>query len=254
MTAISKNLENRDRSQLCTPFELFLYAGALEIKNGMTVFVGFHWPFLIARIARKLHAPETLYIYENGTIEDENPKTCPTSPSDLISAETALFHGDCLDALYKFLPECDLAILDAPIVDARGNVNTTCVGNYHKPAVRLPGAGGGTEVGVLARKLLIVSTSKGGSRFPKRVDYVTSPAKNFYALITPDGKFGKTGDRFLFLRARSPFVSDKTLRENYPYFDTTHAKKKLSLPPVSALKVIHEEIKKAKTSHYILPT
>lgn len=248
-----KNLQkNRDGSHLCTPFELFLYTGAREIKNGMTVFVGFHWPFLIARIARRLHAPDTLFVYENGTIEDENPKTCPTSPSDLISAETALFHGDCLDALYKFLPECDLAILDAPIVDARGNVNTTCVGNYRSPKVRLPGAGGGTEVSVLAKKLLIVSTSKGGSRFPKKVDYVTSPAENLHALLTPDGTW-KRRDGHLILRARSPFVSDTALRENYPFFDTVRAKKKLPFPSASALKIIRGEIKKAKDSLYVLP-
>lgn len=247
-------MHQNGKNNACTPFELFLYAGAHEIKNGMTVFVGFHWPFLIARIARRLHAPDTLYVYENGTIEDENPDICPTSPSDLISAETAIFHGDCLDALYKFLPECDLAILDAPIVDARGNVNTTCVGDYRKPSVRLPGAGGGTEVSVLAKQLLLVSTSKGGSRFPEKVDYVTSPAKNPYALLTPDGKFlfeGKTKTARLF--SRSPFTPDKILRENYPLFDTSRAAKKLPLPSASALKIIRDEMKKAKTSLYNLP-
>lgn len=236
-----------------TPFELFLYTGAQEIKDGMTVFVGFHWPFLIARIARRLHAPNTLYVYENGTIEDENPDVCPTSPSDLISAETAIFHGDCLDSLYKFLPECDIAILDAPIVDTHGNVNTTCVGNYRHPKVRLPGAGGGTEVSSLAKKLVIVSTSKGASRFPKEVDYITSPARNPHALITPDGKFlVRKNLKTLELYMRSPFVSDKALCENYPHFDT-RCIKKLLLPPPSALRVIRNEIEKAKYSLYIIP-
>ncbi len=247
-------MPQNEKNNACTPFELFLYTGAQEIKNGMTVFVGFHWPFLIARIARRLHAPNTLYIYENGTIEDENPTICPTSPSDLISAETATFHGDCLDSLYKFLPECNLAILDAPIVDTHGNVNTTCVGDYRKPSVRLPGAGGGTEVSLLAKKLLIVSTSRGASRFPEKVDYVTSPARNPYALLTPDGKFlfdGKT--KKLYLYAQSPFISKEELGENYTFFDVARAAKKLPLPLHSALKVIREEIQKAAASRYVFP-
>lgn len=246
-------MPQNERNNACTPFELFLYAGAQEIKDGMVVFVGFHWPFLIARIARRLHAPNTLYVYENGTIEDENPDVCPTSPSDLISAETAIFQGDCLDTLYKFLPECDLALLDAPIVDVYGNVNTTCIGAYQKPLVRLPGAGGGTEVGMLAKKLVIVSTSKGASRFPKKVDYITSPARNPYMLITPDGQFlFHKITKKLYLHAVSPLSAREKIHENYPHFEIKPAKK-LSLPPTHALKIIREEISKARLSRYILP-
>jgi glutaconate CoA-transferase subunit B len=74
--------------------------------------------------------------------------------------------------------------LEAPIVDRRGNVNTTVIGDYDQPTVRLPGSGGGTELGSLGRGLTLMCNSVNARSFPEKVDYVTSP-----------GHLGAAGDR-----------------------------------------------------------
>jgi glutaconate CoA-transferase subunit B len=82
-----------------------------------------------------------------------------------------------LEALYMWLGSgrVDMALLDAPIVDRRGNVNTTVVGYYGRPRVRLAGSGGGTELASLGRSLMLVSSSTNPRSYPAAVDYVTSP-------------------------------------------------------------------------------
>jgi glutaconate CoA-transferase subunit B len=169
-----------------TPFERMLITGARLLDPQGVYFVGFHWPMLIMRLARRLHAPDAVVVYEDGIVEDRLTPTLPTSPSDLTAAEGAAMCAGSLEALYMWLGagRVDMALLDAPIVDRRGNVNTTVVGDYEHPRVRLAGSGGGTELASLARALLLVSSSVDRRSYPETVDYITSP-----------GFLGGRGDR-----------------------------------------------------------
>lgn len=254
-----------------TRFELMLYTAAKEIHDGAVVFIGFHWPFLIGRIARRLHARNTIFVYENGIIEDKNPDVTPTSPSDLILAEEALYHGDCLDALFAFLPSADLAILDAPVVDRYGNVNTTCIGKYRQPKVRLPGAGGGTEVTALARRTLLVTSTEGEGRFPEKAAYITSPGwlsgrnereklgyktnSGPYALISTLGKFAfdrKTKE--LVLACCYPEFSMREIQTHFAWkLKVSKPLRQAALPSPAELSVIRDEIHLAQRRHYVTP-
>ena len=160
-----------------TDFERMLITGARLLDPTGVYFVGFHWPMLIMRIARRLHAPAATVIYEDGIVEDHLTTVLPTSPSDLTAAEGSTACLGSLEALYMWLGagRVDMALLDAPIVDRRGNVNSTVVGEYEHPKVRLAGSGGGTELASLARSLLLVSSSTHPRSYPEAVDYVTSP-------------------------------------------------------------------------------
>ncbi|UUZ65194.1 hypothetical protein LP417_11585 [Polaromonas sp. P1-6] len=71
----------------CTAFEQLLFTGATQIPDDGVVFVGFHWPMLMSRIARRLHAPNVTVVYENGIVEDRITPLLPTSPCDLTAAE-----------------------------------------------------------------------------------------------------------------------------------------------------------------------
>lgn len=136
-----------------TPFESFLVTAAREFVDGEVTFVGFHWPMLAARIARRTHAPDLVVVYECGVVEDTETPVLATSPSDLRAAVGSPYAGSSLDALYGWLGRGRVTrtFLEAPIVDRRGNVNTTVVGSYDAPRVRISGSGGGTELAALGR-------------------------------------------------------------------------------------------------------
>jgi len=158
-------------------FERLLISGARLLSDGDVAFVGFHWPMLIARVARRLSAPHLIVLYEDGIVEDELTPVLPTSPSDLAAASGSPSCAGSFDALYMWLGggRVDWTLLEAPIVDRRGNVNTTAIGNYERPAVRLPGSGGGAELASFGRGLVLVSASLSPRSYPERVDYITSP-------------------------------------------------------------------------------
>ena len=112
------------------PFEQFLLTAAREFEDGDVCSVGFHWPMVAARIARRLHAPNLIVIYENGVVEDGLTPELSTSPSDLRAAVGAAVWAGTIDALYGWLGRgrVERTVLEAPIVDRRGNVKASVYG------------------------------------------------------------------------------------------------------------------------------
>ena len=147
------------------------------MEDGEVLFVGFHWPMLIARIARRLQAPNIVIVYEGGIIEDRLTPVTPPSPSDLAAAVDSPMCAGSLESLYMWLGagRVHMTLLEAPIVDRHGNVNTTAIGLYERPTVRLPGSGGGTELASMGPGLVLISTSTAARSYPDHVDYITSP-------------------------------------------------------------------------------
>lgn len=253
-------------------FERMLITGAREIRDGQVLFVGFHWPMVMARIARRLHAPNLIVVYENGIVEDHLTPIVPTSPCDLTAAERATTCSDSILALYMLLgnDRLDGTLLEAPIVDRYGNVNTTVIGDYLQPRVRLPGSGGGTELGALARNLLLVCPYEARRAFPERVDYVTSPGylggrkerealgyppgRGPAVLVTPLGRFTFDERGEIELAGVHPGVTDEALASgfNWPLKRRPDVAA-LPEPTADELRTCREELQAAAGRRYLLP-
>src|SRR5580693_5269327 len=149
-------------------------AAARMVRNGASCFVGIGLPSAAANLARLTHAPDTVLIYESGCIGTK-PSVLPLSIGDGELAETA-------DAVVS-LPEIfaywlqggriDLGFLGAAQGDKFANINTTVIGDYHKPSVRLPGAGGAPEIAASSKEVLI-TLRQNKRAFVQKLDFVTS--------------------------------------------------------------------------------
>ena len=127
--------------------EMMAVAAARRIADGTVCFVGIGLPSRAANLARRTHAPDCVLIYESGTI-GAKPEHLPLSIGDGELAETA-------DAVVS-VPEIfgywlqggrvDVGFLGAAQIDRYGNLNSTVIGDYDSPTVRLPGAGGAPEI------------------------------------------------------------------------------------------------------------
>ena len=134
---------SEDRTEIAyTADEMMTVSAARALRDGMTCFVGIGLPSAAANLARATHAPDLVLIYESGTI-GAKPDQLPLSIGDGVLAETA-------DAVIS-VPEIfnywlqpgriDVGFLGAAQLDKFGNINTTVIGPYDNPTVRLPGAG-----------------------------------------------------------------------------------------------------------------
>lgn len=255
-----------------TRFEQMFLTGARRIQDGTVLFVGFHWPMLMARIARRLHAPNIVVVYENGIVEDRLTPVLPTSPCDLTAAEQATTCAGSLEALYMWLGagRVQMTMVEAAIVDRYGNVNTTAVGPYLQPKVRLPGSGGGTELSSLGRDLLLVSASVNKRSYPDRVDYITSPGylsgrqertrlgykpgTGPQTLVNPLGIFNFDENGEMYAAALHSGVGPDEVRASFSWpIKVKAGYAVLPEPTEDELTVIRQELVHAKKRYYLLP-
>jgi len=157
-----------------TADEMMTVAASRALADGRVVFVGIGLPSTAANLARRTHAPNLVLVYESGAI-GARPPHLPLSIGDSSLAETA-------DALVS-VPEIfsywlqagriDIGFLGAAQLDRFANINTTVIGDYDRPAVRLPGAGGAPEIaGSCGEVIIVVRQSR--RTFVDRVEFVTS--------------------------------------------------------------------------------
>jgi glutaconate CoA-transferase subunit B len=149
-------------------------AAARRLRDGAFCFVGIGLPSAAANLARRTHAPNCSLVYESGPI-GAKPTTLPLSIGDGELGETA-------DAIVS-LPEIfsywlqpgriDIGFLGAAQIDRFGNINTTVIGSYEHPSVRLPGAGGAPEIAASAGEVIVMLRQSARS-FVERLDFVTS--------------------------------------------------------------------------------
>jgi glutaconate CoA-transferase subunit B len=157
-----------------TADEMMTVAAARSLRDGVVCFVGIGIPSTAANLARAVHAPNCVLVYESGCIGSK-PSTLPLSIGDNELADTA-------DAIVS-VPEIfnywlqagriDVGFLGAAQVDRFGNINTTVIGSYHAPRTRLPGAGGAPEIASGAKETVII-VRQSRRTFVERVDFVTS--------------------------------------------------------------------------------
>jgi len=150
---------------------------ARELFDGEVVFVGIGLPNLACNLARATHAPNLVLIYESGAV-GAVPARLPVSIGDPALVTGSLMVCGMADVFQLFLQNgrIEVGFLGGAQVDRYGNINTTMIGTYERPAVRLPGSGGAAEIAVHAQRTLIVAKLNPRA-FPERVDFVTSPGQ-----------------------------------------------------------------------------
>jgi glutaconate CoA-transferase subunit B len=157
-----------------TADEMMSIAAARFLADGTSCFVGIGLPSTAANLARRTHAPGLVLVYEAGAIGAKPPRL-PLSIGDGMLGETA-------DAVVS-VPEIfnywvqpgriDVGFLGAAQIDRHANINTTVIGSYEAPKVRLPGAGGAPEIAASCGEVVVI-VRQSARAFVERVDFVTS--------------------------------------------------------------------------------
>lgn len=157
-----------------TADEMMTVAAAGSLSDGAVCFVGIGLPSTAANLARRLHAPSLVLIYEAGAV-GAKPDRLPLSIGDGILGETADAVVTVPEIFNYWLQpgRIDVGFLGAAQIDKFGNINTTVVGGYANPKVRLPGAGGAPEIAASAREVLVI-VRQSKRAFVEKVDFVTS--------------------------------------------------------------------------------
>jgi len=158
-----------------TSSELMTVTAAKELRDHEIVFVGVGLPNLAANLAKRTSTPHLIMIYEAGVI-GANPTRLPLSIGDpcLVSGAQSVCSMFEVFSLYLQAGRIDVGFLEGAQIDKFGNINSTIIGDYGTPKVRLPGSGGACEIASLAKRILIITRHERRS-FPEKVDFVTSP-------------------------------------------------------------------------------
>ena len=157
-----------------TSDEIMTVTAARQLRNGAVCFVGIGLPSAACNLARAMHAPDLVLIYESGTV-GTRPVVLPLSIGDGELAETATCIVPLPEIFAHYLQRgrVDVGFLGAAQIDRFGNLNSTVIGDYAHPKVRLPGAGGAPEIATYAREVLSVMKQSPRS-FVARLDFRTS--------------------------------------------------------------------------------
>jgi glutaconate CoA-transferase subunit B len=155
--------------------ELMIVRAARELLDGEVVFVGIGLPNLACNLARRTHAPNLVLIYESGAV-GAKPDRLPVSIGDPCLVKGAVSACSMADVFGLYLQggRVDVGFLGCAQIDRHGNVNTTVIGDYHHPKVRLPGSGGACEIAIHSKKVIIITPQK-KRIFRPVVDFITSP-------------------------------------------------------------------------------
>jgi glutaconate CoA-transferase subunit B len=197
-----------------TEEEVMAVAAARRLRDGAVVFVGIGLPSKACNLARATHAPDCVLIYESGTI-GAKPYYLPLSIGDGELAETADVVVSVPEIFAYWLQgeRIDVGFLGAAQIDRFGNLNSTVIGDYAHPAVRLPGAGGAPEIARFCGEVLVVLRQTPRT-FVDRLDFKTSSGERVSAVITDLGVLepdAETGE--LVLTQLHPGVSVESARE-----------------------------------------
>jgi len=157
-----------------TTAELMVCRAAKELRDGEIVFVGTGLPMIASMLAKYTHAPRLILIFEAGTA-DCNLAHLPLSVGDPRCVLGSTICTGLFDIFGTVLQRglIDVGFLGGAQCDIHGNLNSTAIGNYWRPRVRLPGSGGANDIAALSKRVVIIMKHT-KERFPERVDYLTS--------------------------------------------------------------------------------
>jgi glutaconate CoA-transferase, subunit B len=169
------------------PDEMMAIEAARRLQDGAVCFVGIGLPSLAANLARATHAPNCVLIYESGTI-GAKPTELPLSIGDGELAETADSVVSVPEMFAYWLQgeRIDVGFLGAAQIDRRGNLNSTVIGDYETPKVRLPGGGGAPEIATSVRDVFVM-LRQSPRTFVERLDFRTSASDRVRVVVTDLG-------------------------------------------------------------------
>jgi glutaconate CoA-transferase subunit B len=198
-----------------SPTDLMTINAARELRDGQVCLVGVGPPNAAANLARRLHAPDCVLVYESGAIGAQ-PVRLPLSIGDDDLAETAL-ELVSVPEMFNFWiggGRIDVGFLGAAQIDPHANLNTTAIGSYDQPKVRLPGAGGAPEIAACAESVIVI-VRHSPRTFVEKLDFVTSLAheRGHTVVITDLGMLKPADDGVLELVAVHPDVEPDQVRE-----------------------------------------
>jgi glutaconate CoA-transferase subunit B len=194
------------------PDEMMAVEAARRLGDGTVCFVGIGLPSVAANLARRTHAPDCVLIYESGTI-GAKPNQLPLSIGDGELAETADAVVSVPEMFAYWLQggRIDVGFLGAAQIDRHGNLNSTVIGDYDAPTVRLPGGGGAPEIATSARDVFVMLRQTPRA-FVDELDFTTSVGDRVRVVVTDLGIL-EPRDGELTLVATHPGVTVDDVRE-----------------------------------------
>ena len=208
-----------------TANEMMVVASARQLAGERVCFVGVGPPNIAVNLAKRTVSPELEMVYESGVF-GANPARLPLSIGDptLVTGATMITNMFDPFAYYLQAGLVDVGFLGASQIDRLGNINTTVIGEYGRPKVRLPGSGGACEIAINARKVFVIMPQSKRS-FVDRIDFTTSPGHRDggrpswwgagpSSVVTQLGVYGFDADTGeMELRTLHPGVSVDQIRE-----------------------------------------
>jgi glutaconate CoA-transferase subunit B len=167
--------------------DMMAVEAARRLADGTVCFVGIGLPSLAANLARRTHAPECVLVYESGTI-GAKPTKLPLSIGDGELADTADAVVSVPEMFAYWLQgnRIDVGFLGAAQIDRHGNLNSTVIGDYDHPKVRLPGGGGAPEIATGVRDVFVMLRQTPRA-FVERLDFTTSVGDRVRVVVTDLG-------------------------------------------------------------------
>ena len=195
-----------------TADEMMAVEAARRIDDGTVCFVGIGLPSLAANLARRTHAPGCVLVYESGTI-GAKPEALPLSIGDGELAETADTVVSVPEMFGYWLQggRIDVGFLGAAQIDRHGNLNSTVIGSYDSPSVRLPGGGGAPEIALSVGDVFVMLRHSTRA-FVEELDFTTSLGDDVRVVVTDLGVLEPV-DGELTLIAVHPGVEPEAARE-----------------------------------------
>lgn len=244
--------------------DLLCCAAAREVQDNEVVFVGTGLPMVAIMLAQKTHAPNLKLIFEAGTL-DGRPPELPTSVGDARCEMGASRASGLYDAFsIAQRGYVDLGFLGGAEVDQYGNVNTTCIGDYLSPELRLTGSGGNPDINSFAKRTVFIMVHE-RRRFVEKVSYITNPGwrvkqwpggktvhrRELYgaayrggpsAIISTLGVFRfDEEDGHMFLDTFHPGTTLEKIQEQCQFeLDTSRVQGETAVPTYEELQLIHD--------------
>ncbi len=158
-----------------SPSEFMIISSSRALAGKRIVFVGVGLPNIACNLARRTVSPDLELVYESG-IFGARPERLPLSIGDptLISGSTMTCSQADLFMNYLQAGRIEVAFLGAAQIDRYGNLNSTVIGDYEHPKVRLPGSGGACEIAIHSQKIFMIMRLKKRACVDK-LDFQTSP-------------------------------------------------------------------------------
>jgi glutaconate CoA-transferase subunit B len=157
-----------------TPDEYMAVAASREILDGDVAFIGTGLPMVAAYLAKATHAPDVKLVFESGIV-DPQPKLLASGVGDYrLAYRSPMIAGTAYALGLLQGGRISLGFLGTAEIDAYGNLNSTVIGDYLRPAVRLPGSGGANDIASMAGRFVVICRL-GRRRFVEKLQYLTTP-------------------------------------------------------------------------------